>query len=58
MEKNLELFDEIWESEKKLDTEPLCSRCESGHTVAWFHVPPPECPYCNAAILPDRSPCV
>ena len=58
MEKNLELFSEIWESGEKLETDPLCSRCESGHTVAWFYEPPPECPYCHAAMLPDNHACV
>jgi hypothetical protein len=38
--------------------EPRCSYCTSGHTIAWYVEPPPECPYCNAKLLPGHDACL
>jgi hypothetical protein len=35
--------------------EPKCSFCECGHTVSWYVLPPPECPYCNAKMTVEPS---
>ena len=31
------------------------SYCASGHRVVWYIEPPPECPHCNAKLLPGHS---
>ena len=44
-------------SEIDIDLVCMCSQCTSGHTVLWFVVPPPECPYCNAPVLSSSVSC-